>query len=121
MDLLVEQGYIHRATGQNVISRCLTIHEIEDFGRTAMRHFSSTKGFLFAEGSCLNSSDCSSNIEELFITILGIPLPFNKSLEAQLESKATDRNSNASCTASFICNRKRDKFIFNFIFNSVSL
>jgi len=50
MDLLVEQGYIHRATGQNVISRCLTIHEIEDFGRTAMRHFSSTKGFLFAEG-----------------------------------------------------------------------
>ena len=33
-----------------VIRRCLTIHEIEDFGRTAMRHFSSTKGFLFAEG-----------------------------------------------------------------------
>ena len=33
-----------------MIERCLVIHEIDDFGGDSMRHFSSTKGFLFAEG-----------------------------------------------------------------------
>ena len=33
-----------------MINRCLVIHEIDDFGGDSMRHFSSTKGFLFAEG-----------------------------------------------------------------------
>ena len=52
-----------------MIARCLTIHELEDFGRTAMRHFSSTKGFLFAEGmadhieSCYLTTGTSSTID----------------------------------------------------------
>ena len=52
-----------------MISRCLTIHEMEDFGRRSMRHFSSTKGFLFAEGlashieSCYLTTGASSTID----------------------------------------------------------
>ena len=52
-----------------MIRRCLTIHEMEDFGRRSMRHFSSTKGFLFAEGlashieSCYLTTGASSTID----------------------------------------------------------
>lgn len=44
-----------------MIERCLLIHEVEDFAKVAKRHYSSTKGFLFAQG-------ISNNIESFYLT-----------------------------------------------------